>query len=348
MAMTVLVDSNSLGFAALHSTNLSSGSLPTGAVFGFIKSIQKLKREFPHAEFLCLWDCRAEFRYEMWPGYKESRNVDPKRVAEKKIYQEQVPAIKLALTILGIAQMWAKGLEADDLAGILTRRFAKNPDDEVLLVTGDQDWIQLVRENVSWRDIRDDTRRVTMKNFTDYTGYKTPHAFLQGKALQGDTSDCIPGVGGIGEKGASLFMAEHGSVVRFRDRVAKGEIEPKTKAERQLLGKSPFNQDQWRSKFETPDREVGESDELYEKRYGKLLKKHIDAWEGQGWFNFGRNMLLMQLMTPRLPSASDTTIVKGDFDRDAFAELCAELTFMSILRDLDSFLKPFSTSTVTT
>ena len=346
--LTILVDSNSLGFAALHSQKLSSGSLPTGAIYGFIRSIQKLKKEYPHAEILCLWDCRANWRFDMLPSYKESRNADPKRVAEKKIYQDQVPVIKLALTLLGVTQMWADELEADDLAGILTKRFSRNPEDEVLLITGDQDWLQLVRENVSWRDLRDDTRKVTFRNFTNYTGYKTPHAFLHGKALQGDSSDCIPGVGGIGEKGASLFLAEHGSVIRFRDRVASGEIEPKTKAERLLLGKSEFTKEQWAEKFDWSfPRPSEETVDQHDKAKDKAFKAHMEKYEGNGWFNFGRNILLMQLMTPKKPTASQTTIIKGDFDRDAFAELCAELTFMSILRDLDSFLKPFSTSTVT-
>ena len=103
------------------------------------------------------------------------------------------------------------------------------------MISGDRDWIQLVRPGVTWRDMRDDSRIVTIDNLMDKTGYPTPYAFLEGKCLQGDSSDCISGVGGIGEKGAPLFIAEFGSVRKFWQSVDSGKYKPTKKA---LIGLS--------------------------------------------------------------------------------------------------------------
>lgn len=84
-------------------------------------------------------------------------------------------------------------------------RLAPQPTvDHIYLLTGDGDWLQLVRENVSWVSLREDAKhkQVNFEQFAELTGLPTPRAFLEAKALQGDTSDNIKGVGGIGDGGA--------------------------------------------------------------------------------------------------------------------------------------------------
>lgn len=341
MALNILVDGNSIGYANHHATKLTAGELQTQAIFGFIKTMRQLRMSYPTASILVLWDGKAEFRYELHPGYKGDRRNTPQKEADHKAYKAQVPHIQRATTLLGISQMLAYNLEADDLAGIFTNRFLAKPENEVLLITGDQDWAQLVRERVTWRDLRSDDRIITPYNFFEKTGYKTPYAFLEGKCLHGDSSDCISGVGGIGETTAPLLLAEHGSVRNFWKKCDEGTYTPRTKAERSLWqGTSPYTKEEWEAQFiyvEEPELSADDN----EKARKKALKKHMDAYIGQGRSIFGRNLRLMQLMKPPALDKSKLVVTKGKFDREAFADFCGEFAFMSILKGLDNFLTPF-------
>ena len=229
MARHIIIDGNSIGWAAQHATKLSVGKQPTQAVFGVIKTIAELRRTYPGYEMLVLWDGRAQWRFDLHPDYKSNRDSDPQKVIDKAEYESQKPFIYRALAALGIKQMTAKWHEADDMAGYLVTELSKQPDSTIVLITGDRDWIQLVRPGVTWRDIRDDSRIVTMKNLEKFTGFVTPYQFLEGKCLQGDGSDVIPGVGGIGEKGAPEFIAKFGSVREFWRQIDSGEVKTKSK-----------------------------------------------------------------------------------------------------------------------
>lgn len=229
-----LIDGNSCGRAAHHSAVLTSGGRQTQAVFGLIRTIRWLLVENPGYTPVVLWDGRARWRRDLYPDYKANRDDDPEKRKNRAAYETQQPYMARALESLGVPQMMAHTHEADDLAGFLTPRFANKPGGSVLLTTGDRDWIQLVRENVTWQDHRDATKRVTLRNLEEKTGYATPRAFLEGKCLRGDSSDAITGVGGIGEKGAPEFLAEFGSVSEFWRRCDSGEFVPQKKAHRQL------------------------------------------------------------------------------------------------------------------
>lgn len=341
MALTILVDGNSIGYACHHATTLSVGGQQTQAILGFIKAVRQLRISHPTASILVLWDGKAEFRYELHPTYKGDRRSTPKQEAEHQAYKSQVPHIQRALTALGISQVVCYNLEADDLAGVFVPRFTAKPDGEVLLISGDCDWQQLVRERVTWRDLRSDDRIVNVHNFFEKTGYKTPYSFLEGKCLHGDSSDCISGVGGIGEGTAPLLLAEHGSVRNFWKKCDEGTYEPRSKAERSLWkGDSEFTKEEWEAQFIYVE-DPALSEEANEKVRKKDLKKHKDAYVGQGRILFGRNFRLMQLLKPPVIDKSKLVITKGNFDRDQFADLCGEFAFMSVLKGLDNFLTPF-------
>jgi len=298
MSKTVVVDGNSIGYAAHYATKLTAGEIETQAVFGFIKTMRELRQSYPDYKLVVLWDGRAEWRFKTHPEYKSNRDNDPKKVAAKEAYSAQRPYISRALKHLGVRQMTASTHEADDLAGILVWQLSQKPENEIVLISGDQDWIQLVRKNVSWRDLRDDSRIVTIDSLMDKTGFATPYGFLEGKCLQGDTSDCISGVGGIGEKGAPEFIAEFGSVREFWRRCDSGEFIPKKKA-------------------------------------------HIRLCSAEGRMIFGRNLRLMQLLKVPVPAKEAVHIDQGSLNVEAFAELCEELAFSSILRNLESFTDEF-------
>lgn len=330
MSKTIIVDGNAIGYAAHYATKLTSGKLETQAIFGFVKTMRELRSTYRDHKMIILWDGKAKWRYDLNPNYKGNREDDPKKVAIREAYAEQRPYIQRAMKHLGVRQMTVMTHEADDMAGLLVNQLIKQDGDEIVLITGDQDWIQLVRPGVTWRDIRDDSKVINMGNLMDKTGYATPYGFLEGKCLQGDTSDCIPGVGGIGEKGAPEFIAEFGSVRAFWAACDEREFIPTKKHHMNLWkGASEFTKEQWVAKYEgDPEDE-------------KALKAYVSAWPGQGRIIFGRNLRMMQLLKVKKPDAADVRIENGKFDKDEFSKLCEELNFASILKSLDNFTNAF-------
>ena len=324
----LIIDGNSLGYANHNAAKLNVGELQTQAIFGVLKSIKHLQEDYPHATPLVLWDGEAKWRKEIYPDYKANR-VPKNEVARlhKEAYKTQMPFIRKSLQLLGVRQIFALGAEADDLAGIFSKRYSA-AGENVVVVTGDQDWLQMVNEYVTWFDpIRDN--KVTLANFLDFTAYFTTEAFLDGKALMGDGSDNISPVGGIGEKGAPEFLAEFKSVDAFYQAVEEGRFVPKKKAHIMLCGTSPFTKGEWEAQFEG-DRESAAA-----------LAKHMNKWPGQGRIIFERNRKLMNLLAVPNPPKDDVRIIHPTPNKEAFKMLCEKLYFASILREFDQFTSVF-------
>ena len=299
MSRTLIIDGNSLGYAAHSATKLSAGGMETQAIFGFVKTMREIVSTYKGFSPIVLWDGRSEWRFKLMPEYKSNRESDANKVAVKEAYAAQRPHIQRAMLSLGVRQMMVASHEADDMAGYLVGKLTKSSsDNEIVLITGDCDWIQLVRPNVTWRDWRDDSRIVTLDNLMDKTGYATAYGFLEGKCLQGDTSDCISGVGGIGKKGAPEFIAEFGSVRKFWQRCDSGDFVPKKKSHERL-----------------------------------------NSEEGRAVFR--RNFRLMQLLSITPPDKAAVSNSHRPQDKEAFAKLCEEFSFVSVLRNLDVFCNAF-------
>jgi 5'-3' exonuclease len=229
MSNLVIIDANALGHAYHHSTRLSVGSIETQAIFGVLKAVQGIAAERVSDAIVVLWDGKAKHRFDAFPEYKANRvATDPKQQAVKDAYHKQVPIIRKGLELLGVKQIIHPTEEADDLAGLIVRQMSHRR--KILLVTGDGDWKQLVSDSVTWLDPRGEGRKVTPENFAADTGYLTPREFMIGKALTGDPSDGIPGVGGIGEKGAPLFLAQFKTVEEFWRQCDSGEFKATKKA----------------------------------------------------------------------------------------------------------------------
>ena len=209
-----VVDGNSIAHASHNGSILSVGDMQVQAIYGFLRSMRAMMNTYPGSQVVCLWDGKAEFRKKLYPEYKANRDtLDAKQQASRDALRKQTPIIKEVLTYLGVRQAMCPHLEADDLAGFLAPKLALSGR-KVTMVTGDKDWIQAVNTDIEWFDpIRD--RRCNERNFLEFTEYETPLAFVQGKALIGDSSDNISGVGGIGKVGAPLFLARWKNVYRF-------------------------------------------------------------------------------------------------------------------------------------
>lgn len=237
-----IVDGNSIGYAAHHGTVLTNGEMQTQAVFGVIRTLAEHKKKHPDTEIVVCWDGKASWRWDVCPTYKSNRHSDdPEKEAIRAAYKAQGPYIYRALRDLGVNQLLYSTHEADDLAGLLVSK--KRPEDTMFLLTSDKDWLQLIRPGVIWCDPRFGTV-ISSSNFFESTGYKTPEAFLDGKCLKGDASDAIPGVGGIGEKGAPAFLALFGSVENYFNAVKSGVYKPTKKAYKELAtpeGRRRFN-----------------------------------------------------------------------------------------------------------
>jgi DNA polymerase I len=203
-----LIDGNSLLYRAFHALPQSiatSSGLPTNALYGFTSMLVKLLSEGDEEVGIAIvWDGgEPKFRTEVYPEYKAHRPSTPD---ELKMQVEHLPEI---LSAMNVPTVRAEGYEADDVIATLAR---KVPDDvELMLVTGDQDAMQLVDGNVQvLRTTRgvSETKTYGRDEVVEEYGV-TPEQIPDYKGLVGDSSDNIPGVRGIGPKGAKTLLQQH-------------------------------------------------------------------------------------------------------------------------------------------
>ena len=326
----MLVDANAVGNAHNNMPKLTAGDMPTQAIYGTTLFVESLIREYGGWNNLWVWDGRAQWRFDFYPAYKSNRSRDEASRRRREEYHAQVPAIREMLTHLGISQMVGVGLEADDIAGGLSRRFSRE-DKTVILVSTDMDWVQLVNENVRFYDPFHGKKKISHLNFFEMTGYRTPRQFLDGKILTGDSSDCITPVGGLGKEKAPLFLAEFGSVENFYRMCESGEYVPKSKIHKRLLGSEKLTKEEWMN-------------ECPSDLSAKEKKQYEDKWEGQGRVLYERNKKLMNLIDSPDVTVDQVIVKKGDFNKEAFEDFCARHAFMSILKSFETFIKPFEES----
>ncbi len=205
-----ILDANALLHRAWHA--LPPLSSPTGqivnAVYGVVNVMLKLMEEQKPDAFVACWDTKAPtFRHDAYEAYKAQRVKQP-----DELYA-QIPLIQRALTLLGVESFSLDGFEADDLIGTIAVGAAKD-DWDVTIVTGDRDALQLIRKNISVLTFKkgvSETLLYDEKMLHEVFGL-TPEQFLEYKILRGDPSDNIPGVKGIGEKGATELLQTYQSL----------------------------------------------------------------------------------------------------------------------------------------
>lgn len=198
----LVLDGNSIlnrAFYGIHLLTTKEG-LFTNGIYGFLTMLQKLKNETNPDAVAIAFDMRAPtFRHKEYAGYKAQRKGMPEELAQ------QLPNLKELLQLLGYRLIECEGFEADDILGTLAQK-CNDTGDECMIATGDRDSLQLVSPKVS---VRLAATKFGQPQVTVYDEAKimeeygvTPKQLIDIKAIQGDSSDNIPGVAGVGPKGA--------------------------------------------------------------------------------------------------------------------------------------------------
>ena len=202
-----LVDVSSFFFRAYYaiSSHLTNKKgLPTNALFGLLSMTEKfIKEKKPEYLVYCFDHEKPSFRVDLYPEYKANRGEAPEDLVV------QIPYIKKLVSALNIPWVERAGFEADDLIGSLACRGEKEHF-QVMIVSGDKDFAQLVSPSISLYDPMKSTHLdsfgvqqkwgVLPKQMNDYL------------AIVGDSGDNIPGVRGIGPKGACVLLEQYGSL----------------------------------------------------------------------------------------------------------------------------------------
>ena len=211
MAKLLLLDGHSLAyraFFALPADLATKSGTVTNAVYGFTSMLTKVMTDEKPDYIAVAFDAPggAQFRYELDPEYKAGRKETP------DLFASQLPLIHEVLETVEITQLQVSGVEADDVIATLAVRAADEGID-VVIVTGDRDSFQLVRDphikvlynkrGVSDYALYDEA------GIAERTGGVTPAQYVEYAALRGDTSDNLPGVPGIGEKTAAKLVTTY-------------------------------------------------------------------------------------------------------------------------------------------
>ncbi|MBY4208480.1 DNA polymerase I [Rhodococcus fascians] len=217
----LLIDGHSMAFRAffaLPADNFKTTSgQSTNAVYGFTSMLINLLRDEKPTHIAAAFDVsRQTFRAERFPEYKANRSKTPDEFAG------QVDITKDVLGAMGIPVMAEAGFEADDIIATLVTQ-AEALGYRVLVVTGDRDALQLVTDNVTVlyprKGVSDLTRFTPDEVATKYG--LTPSQYPDFAALRGDPSDNLPGIPGVGEKTATKWIIEYGSLTALVDNVDK-------------------------------------------------------------------------------------------------------------------------------
>ena len=169
------------------------------------------------------FDIGKTFRHEKYERYKDGRKETPEDL------KLQFPVAKKILTAMGIKYLECAGYEADDIIGTVSLWCEKDPEYEALIVSSDKDLLQLISDETVVKLLKSKDYIIMDKNTFKETYGFDPINMIDLKALMGDASDNIPGVKGIGEKGAIKLISEYNTIDNLYDNIGniKGAMHTK-------------------------------------------------------------------------------------------------------------------------
>ena len=226
----VIIDGNSLinrAYFGIKPPMITKEGLHTTGVYGFLNMLAKFKKEYRPGFIGVTFDVKAPtFRHEAYKEYKAGRKPMDNELAM------QMPILKDVLSAMNVKMLEIAGFEADDLLGTMSK-LAEEAGYMPIIVTGDKDALQLASDKTTVDIVKTggkNSKKYTREVFEEEYGF-TPTEFIDYKANLGDSSDNIPGVKGIGEKGASQLIREYGSIENIYDKIDEIPVKFKKKLE---------------------------------------------------------------------------------------------------------------------
>ena len=238
MKKLLLIDGNSIMNRAFYGI-MGSKMLTTkdgkytNAVYGFLAIMFKIMDDLNPDYMAVSFDLKAPTaRHKMFSEYKANRHGMPDEL------KEQMPMIKEVLRAMNIDIVEKEGYEGDDILGTLAK-YGENQGLDVVILSGDRDTFQLATNKVTIRIPRTkggktETEDYDRKKVIEEYGLE-PKALIDVKGLQGDTSDNIPGVPGIGPKTAISLIQKYGTVENLYEKIEKGEDNLKGKQKENIV-----------------------------------------------------------------------------------------------------------------
>ena len=223
----LVVDGNSIlnrAFYGIKPLTTKDGQF-TNAIYGFLTMFEKMKSDVQPDAVAIAFDLKAKtFRHEAYDLYKANRKGMP-----EELHQQMAP-LKELLTDLGYKLVTCEGYEADDILGTLSKT-AADTGNTCVIATGDRDSLQLVNDSVSVRLSKNlnGTMLYTPDVVKEEYGVE-PKKLIEIKAIQGDSSDNIPGVAGIGPKGATELIQKYGDIDYIYEHLDELDIKPGMRA----------------------------------------------------------------------------------------------------------------------
>ena len=211
----LLVDGHSMAYRAFYALPVenfkTSSGQPTNAIYGFASMLINLIKEEKPTHIAVAFDVsRKTFRSEKFPEYKANRASTPDE------FRSQMSHINEMVTCFGIKQFELEGYEADDIIATFTKS-AEKSNYEVLICTGDRDSFQLVNNKTTVLYPKKgvtEMARMTPDAVKEKYGL-TPQQYPDFAALRGDPSDNLPSVPGVGEKTATKWISDYGSLEKL-------------------------------------------------------------------------------------------------------------------------------------
>lgn len=289
MEKIVLVDGNNLLFRSYYATAYTGNIMrnkegfPTNGLYGFVNMINKIIAEEKPKYMMVAFDIGKTFRHEKYEEYKGGRKETPEDL------KVQFPVAKKILTAMGIKYLECAGYEADDIIGTISKWTENDDNYESLIVSSDKDLLQLISDEITVKLLKTKDYIMMDKNtFISYYGFE-PIRMIDLKALMGDASDNIPGVKGIGEKGAIKLLREYGTLDSVYDNIDK--ISGATKIKLEEGKKDAYYSKELVTIYRDVPIEVSFDDLLYR---GEQPNELIDIFNDLGFYS-----LLKKMDTPK-------------------------------------------------
>ena len=222
----LVVDGNSIlnrAFYGIKPLTTKDGQF-TNAIYGFMTMLERMKADVKPDAVAIAFDLKTKtFRHQAYDLYKANRKGMP-----EELHQQMAP-LKELLGDLGYRIVTCEGYEADDILGTLSKVCA-DTGNTCVIATGDRDSLQLVKDSVSVRLSKNLNGTMLYTPEVVEAEYGVPpKKLIEIKAIQGDSSDNIPGVAGIGPKGATELIRKYGDIDYIYDHLDELDIRPTMK-----------------------------------------------------------------------------------------------------------------------